>query len=84
MAGRYRIGIDVGGTNTDAVILDERLDVVASVKRPTTADTGDGVAAGAERARGGGGPRAGGGGRGGRGGGGAGGMLGGGKQGGRW
>lgn len=45
MAGRYRIGIDVGGTNTDAVILDERLDVVASVKRPTTADTGDGVAA---------------------------------------
>ncbi len=37
MAGRYRIGIDVGGTNTDAVILDERLDVVASVKRPTTA-----------------------------------------------
>ncbi|AZS39132.1 hydantoinase/oxoprolinase family protein [Microbacterium oxydans] len=45
MAGRYRIGIDVGGTNTDAVILDERLEVVASVKRPTTADTGDGVAA---------------------------------------
>ncbi|CAN7184688.1 MULTISPECIES: hydantoinase/oxoprolinase N-terminal domain-containing protein [Microbacterium] len=45
MAGTYRIGIDVGGTNTDAVILDERLDVVASVKRPTTADTGDGVAA---------------------------------------
>ncbi|WP_447947716.1 hydantoinase/oxoprolinase N-terminal domain-containing protein [Microbacterium maritypicum] len=45
MAGTYRIGIDVGGTNTDAVILDERLEVVASVKRPTTADTGDGVAA---------------------------------------
>ncbi|WP_149084234.1 MULTISPECIES: hydantoinase/oxoprolinase family protein [Microbacterium] len=43
--GGYRIGIDVGGTNTDAVILDERLEVVASVKRPTTADTGDGVAA---------------------------------------
>lgn len=41
----YRIGIDVGGTNTDAVVLDGRLDVVASVKRPTTADTGDGVAA---------------------------------------
>ncbi|PYD02242.1 hydantoinase/oxoprolinase family protein [Microbacterium esteraromaticum] len=40
----YRIGIDVGGTNTDAVILDESLAVVASVKRPTTADTGDGVA----------------------------------------
>ncbi|WP_136055073.1 hydantoinase/oxoprolinase family protein [Microbacterium sp. K24] len=43
MAG-YRIGIDVGGTNTDAVILDDRLAVVASVKRPTTRDTGDGVA----------------------------------------
>jgi N-methylhydantoinase A/oxoprolinase/acetone carboxylase beta subunit len=41
----YRIGIDVGGTNTDAVILDERLAVVASVKSPTTLDTGDGVAA---------------------------------------
>ncbi|MBT2484364.1 MULTISPECIES: hydantoinase/oxoprolinase N-terminal domain-containing protein [unclassified Microbacterium] len=40
---RYRIGIDVGGTNTDAVILDDRLAVVASVKRPTTQDTGDGV-----------------------------------------
>ena len=45
MGGGYRIGIDVGGTNTDAVILDERLAVVASVKRPTTVDTGDGVAA---------------------------------------
>jgi N-methylhydantoinase A/oxoprolinase/acetone carboxylase beta subunit len=41
----YRIGIDVGGTNTDAVILDDRLAVVASVKSPTTLDTGDGVAA---------------------------------------
>ncbi|WP_353827713.1 hydantoinase/oxoprolinase N-terminal domain-containing protein [Agromyces sp. SYSU T0242] len=40
----YRIGIDVGGTNTDAVILDEQLRVVSAVKRPTTADTGDGVA----------------------------------------
>lgn len=44
MNAGYRIGIDVGGTNTDAVILDEQLAVVASVKRPTTADTGDGVA----------------------------------------
>lgn len=41
----YRIGIDVGGTNTDAVLLDDRLEVVTSVKSPTTADTGDGVAA---------------------------------------
>ncbi|GAA1963255.1 hydantoinase/oxoprolinase N-terminal domain-containing protein [Agromyces allii] len=41
----HRIGIDVGGTNTDAVILDEQLRVVASVKSPTTENTGDGVAA---------------------------------------
>lgn len=41
----FRIGIDVGGTNTDAVILDEHLEVVASVKTPTTPDAGDGVAA---------------------------------------
>lgn len=38
-----RIGIDVGGTNTDAVIL-ERSRVVAAVKVPTTADVSTGVA----------------------------------------
>src|SRR5262245_13251798 len=39
---RRRIGIDVGGTNTDAVMLDgER--VVAAVKTPTTADVTSGV-----------------------------------------
>src|SRR5437870_12136267 len=39
---RRRIGIDVGGTNTDAVFLDgER--VVAAVKTPTTADVTSGV-----------------------------------------
>lgn len=42
---RHRLGIDVGGTNTDAVILDEQLRVVASVKSPTTEDTGDGIVA---------------------------------------
>lgn len=37
-----RIGIDVGGTNTDAVlIVDEK--VVHSVKRPTTADVTSGI-----------------------------------------
>lgn len=37
-----RIGIDVGGTNTDAVLLvDEK--VVHSVKRPTTADITSGI-----------------------------------------
>ena len=39
---RRRIGIDVGGTNTDAVFLDgER--VVAAAKTPTTADVTSGV-----------------------------------------
>jgi N-methylhydantoinase A/oxoprolinase/acetone carboxylase beta subunit len=37
-----RIGIDVGGTNTDAVLLDG-LDVLASVKRPTTLDVTAGI-----------------------------------------
>jgi N-methylhydantoinase A/oxoprolinase/acetone carboxylase beta subunit len=39
-----RIGIDVGGTNTDAVLL-RGSDVVAATKRPTTPDVGDGVIA---------------------------------------
>ena len=37
-----RIGIDVGGTNTDAALLDG-LKVVASVKTPTTADITSGI-----------------------------------------
>ncbi|MBE7637093.1 hydantoinase/oxoprolinase family protein [Sneathiella sp. P13V-1] len=37
-----RIGIDVGGTNTDAVLI-EGSDVVAGVKTPTTADVISGV-----------------------------------------
>jgi len=32
----YRLGIDVGGTNTDAVILDRSDQVRAKVKVPTT------------------------------------------------
>ena len=32
----YKLGIDVGGTNTDAVLIDENLNVAASVKRHTT------------------------------------------------
>ncbi len=39
-----RIGVDVGGTNTDAVLIDGSL-VVASTKQPTTADVSSGVAA---------------------------------------
>jgi len=39
----YRIGIDVGGTNTDAVILDENFTLVAKAKTPTTADVSSGI-----------------------------------------
>ncbi|TCP29588.1 hydantoinase/oxoprolinase-like protein [Scopulibacillus darangshiensis] len=39
----YRIGIDVGGTNTDAVILDEQFNVLAKTKRHTTADVSKGI-----------------------------------------
>ena len=38
-----RIGIDVGGTNTDAVLLDDANTILASVKRPTTPDIETGV-----------------------------------------
>lgn len=37
-----RIGIDVGGTNTDAVVMRGR-DVLAACKTPTTADVGSGI-----------------------------------------
>ena len=43
-APRRRIGIDVGGTNTDAVLL-EGLRVVHAVKTPTTPDVTSGVTA---------------------------------------
>ncbi|GAB6154647.1 hydantoinase/oxoprolinase N-terminal domain-containing protein [Desulfosporosinus burensis] len=39
----YRIGIDVGGTNTDAVIVDENLNLVESIKTPTTVDVTTGI-----------------------------------------
>jgi N-methylhydantoinase A/oxoprolinase/acetone carboxylase beta subunit len=42
MTSDIRIGIDVGGTNTDAVAV-RGGDVVAAVKRPTTAVTADGI-----------------------------------------
>ena len=41
----YKLGIDVGGTNTDAVIIDEQLNVLADIKHPTTDDVYDGILA---------------------------------------
>jgi N-methylhydantoinase A/oxoprolinase/acetone carboxylase beta subunit len=41
-AMRRRIGIDVGGTNTDAVLLEDQA-VIAAVKTPTTADVTGGI-----------------------------------------
>jgi N-methylhydantoinase A/oxoprolinase/acetone carboxylase beta subunit len=38
-----RIGVDVGGTNTDAVLMDGSA-ILASTKQPTTADVSSGVA----------------------------------------
>ncbi|MGW5688534.1 hydantoinase/oxoprolinase N-terminal domain-containing protein [Nonomuraea sp. NPDC003754] len=40
-----RIGIDVGGTNTDAALIGDGGDVLATVKSPTTEDVTGGVAA---------------------------------------
>src|SRR5262249_56275750 len=41
-SGRQRIGIDVGGTNTDAVLMQGQ-EVVGWVKTPTTADVTSGI-----------------------------------------
>jgi len=38
-----RLGVDVGGTNTDAVIVDPAGQVLASAKSSTTADVTAGV-----------------------------------------
>ena len=39
----YRIGIDVGGTNTDAVIINENLELIHGVKVPTSGDIQTGI-----------------------------------------
>ena len=39
----YKLGIDVGGTNTDAVILDEENRVIADIKCPTSSDIYEGI-----------------------------------------
>jgi N-methylhydantoinase A/oxoprolinase/acetone carboxylase beta subunit len=38
-----RLGIDVGGTNTDGVLLDADLNVIAKVKTATTHDISTGI-----------------------------------------
>jgi N-methylhydantoinase A/oxoprolinase/acetone carboxylase beta subunit len=44
-ARELSVGVDVGGTNTDAVVLDGRGGVVAWTKQPTTADVTGGIRA---------------------------------------
>ncbi|WEV45908.1 hydantoinase/oxoprolinase family protein [Bifidobacterium sp. ESL0690] len=39
----YKLGIDVGGTNTDAVVIDENMKVLAAVKRHTSEDVYEGI-----------------------------------------
>ena len=39
----YKLGIDVGGTNTDAVLIDEHLNVVAELKESTSDDVYSGI-----------------------------------------
>ena len=39
----YKLGIDVGGTNTDAVLIDSNLNVVAEVKNPTSGNVFEGI-----------------------------------------
>lgn len=39
----FRIGIDVGGTNTDAVVIDDKDRIVEKTKSPTTRDVTSGI-----------------------------------------
>ena len=39
----YKLGIDVGGTNTDAVLVDENRNVVSDIKYPTSSDVYEGI-----------------------------------------
>ncbi len=46
---KYRLGIDVGGTNTDAVILDNHNNVIAKYKETTTSDVSTGITRAVEK-----------------------------------
>jgi len=39
----YKIGVDVGGTNTDAVVVDENSNLIEGIKTPTTDDIRTGI-----------------------------------------
>lgn len=39
----YKLGIDVGGTNTDAVLIDKDMNIIADIKYPTSEDIYDGI-----------------------------------------
>lgn len=39
----YSLGVDVGGTNTDAVIINDKNEVILSIKSPTTEDVTTGI-----------------------------------------
>ena len=39
----YKLGIDVGGTNTDAVLIDENRNIIADIKYPTSNDIYEGI-----------------------------------------
>lgn len=45
LAGKYKIGIDIGGTNTDSVLVDSNDRIVAHAKTMTTQDVHTGVKA---------------------------------------
>ncbi|MEW5922249.1 MAG: hydantoinase/oxoprolinase family protein [Bacillota bacterium] len=40
---QLKLGIDVGGTNTDAIIMDKQNNLLGAVKTPTTEDVGSGI-----------------------------------------
>ena len=44
-----RLGIDVGGTNTDAVVLDRHDALLAKAKSPTSADVSSGIEAAVDK-----------------------------------